>query len=183
MLLDLVGIASKGEKVGTNSEGIIEVGRAKGVENSDVDGAGQDVARNTLCAKVDALLVSEAKGLATLRAAAGVAKLLSKKGKEDCRDVVVAAKAIGYAIKFRAGTAVEEVVAETPRGKVSDGFGGKGAGANAGGRGANCLDGEAKGKGEGDEVLWIDEGGVLCGEGAEPVGRTVASADLHASAD
>ena len=76
MLLDLVGIASKGEKVGTNSEGIIEVGRAKGVENSDVDGAGQDVARNTLCAKVDALLVSEAKGLATLRATADVAKLL-----------------------------------------------------------------------------------------------------------
>ena len=73
-----------------------------------------------------------------------------------------------------------------PRGKVSDGFGGagggNGAGANAGGRAANRLNGEAKGKAEGDEVLWIDEGGVLCGEGTEPVGRTVASADLHASA-
>jgi len=187
VLLDLVGIASKGEKVGTYGEGIIEVGRAKGVENSDVDGAGQDVARNTLCAKVDALLVSEAKGLATLRAAAGVAKLLSKKGDEGCRDVVVAAEAVGYAIEFRAGTAVEEVVAEAPRGKVSDGFGGagggKGAGANTGGRGADRLDGEAKGKAEGDEVLWIDEGGVPCGEGAEPVGRTVASADLHTSVD
>ena len=33
MLLDLVGIASEGEKVSTNSEGIIEVGGAKGVEN------------------------------------------------------------------------------------------------------------------------------------------------------
>jgi len=41
MLLDLlVGIASEGEKVGTNSEGIVEVGGAKGVENSDVDGTG-----------------------------------------------------------------------------------------------------------------------------------------------
>ena len=40
MLLDLVGIASEGEKVSTNSEGIIEVGGAKGVENSDVDGVG-----------------------------------------------------------------------------------------------------------------------------------------------
>jgi len=38
--IDLVGIASKGEKVSTNSEGIIEVGGAKGVENSNVDGAG-----------------------------------------------------------------------------------------------------------------------------------------------
>jgi len=70
----------------------------------------------------------------------------------------VAAEAVGYAIEFRAGTTVEEVVAETPCGKVSDGFGGagggKGAGANAGGRGANRLDGEAKGKAEGDEVLW-----------------------------
>jgi len=41
------------------------------------------------------------------------------------------------------------VVTETPRGKVSDGFGGagggNGAGANAGGRAANRLDGEAKG--------------------------------------
>jgi len=98
----------------------------------------------------------------------------------------VAAEAVGYAIEFRAGTAVEEVVTETPRGKVSDGFGGagggNGAGANAGGRAANRLDGEAKGKAEGDEVLWIDEGGALCGEGTEPVGRTVASADVHASA-
>ena len=34
MLLDLVGIASEREKVSTNSEGIIEVGGAKGVENS-----------------------------------------------------------------------------------------------------------------------------------------------------
>ena len=76
MLLDLVGIASEGEKVSTNSEGIIEVGGAKGVENSNVDGAGQDVARNALSAKVDALLVGEAKGLATLRATADVAKLL-----------------------------------------------------------------------------------------------------------
>jgi len=40
VLLDLVGIASEGEKVSTNSEGIIEVGGAKGVENSNVDGAG-----------------------------------------------------------------------------------------------------------------------------------------------
>jgi len=68
VLLDLVGIASEGEKVSTNSEGIIEEGGAKGVENSNVDGAGYDVARNALSAKVDALLVGEAKGLATLRA-------------------------------------------------------------------------------------------------------------------
>jgi len=34
------------------------------------------VARNALSAKVDALLVGEAKGLATLRATADVAKLL-----------------------------------------------------------------------------------------------------------
>jgi len=40
----------------------------------------------------------------------------------------VAAEAVGYAIEFRAGTAVEEVVTETPRGKVSDGFGGAGGG-------------------------------------------------------
>ena len=40
MLLDLVGITSEGEKVSTNSEGIIEVGGAKEVENSNVDGAG-----------------------------------------------------------------------------------------------------------------------------------------------
>jgi len=33
VLLDRVGIASEGEKVSTNSEGIIEVGGAKGVEN------------------------------------------------------------------------------------------------------------------------------------------------------
>ena len=71
----------------------------------------------------------------------------------------MAAEAVGYAIEFRAGTAVEEVVTETPRGKVSDGFGGagggNGAGVNAGGRAANRLDGEAKGKAEGDEVLWF----------------------------
>ena len=40
MLLDLVGIASEGKIVSTNSKGIIEVGGAKGVENSNVDGAG-----------------------------------------------------------------------------------------------------------------------------------------------
>ena len=98
----------------------------------------------------------------------------------------MAAEAVGYAIEFRAGTAVEEVVTKTPCGNFSDGFGGagggNGAGANTGGGAANRLDGEAKGKAEGDEVLWIDEGGVLCGEDTEPVGRTVASADLHASA-
>ena len=48
----------------------------------------------------------------------------------------MAAEAVGYAIEFRAGTAVKEVVTKTPRGKVSDGFGGagggNGAGANAG---------------------------------------------------
>ena len=38
----------------------------------------------------------------------------------------MAAEAVGYAIEFRAGTAVEEVVTETPRGKVSDEFGGAG---------------------------------------------------------
>ena len=71
----------------------------------------------------------------------------------------------GSWLRHRVGTAVEEVVTETPRGKVSNGFGGagggNGAGANAGGRAANRLDGEAKGKAEGDKVLWIDEGGVL----------------------
>jgi len=74
----LVGIASEGEKASTNSEGIIEVGGAEGVENSDVDGAGSDVAGNALSAEVDALLVGEAKGLARLRATAevDVAKLL-----------------------------------------------------------------------------------------------------------
>jgi len=37
VLLDLVGIASEGEIVSTNSEGIIEVGGAKGVGNSNVE--------------------------------------------------------------------------------------------------------------------------------------------------
>jgi len=37
VLLDLVGIASEGEKVSTNSEGIIEVGGAKGVDLSFFD--------------------------------------------------------------------------------------------------------------------------------------------------
>jgi len=36
VLLDLVDIASEGEKASTNSEGIIEVGGAKRVENSNV---------------------------------------------------------------------------------------------------------------------------------------------------
>ena len=98
----------------------------------------------------------------------------------------MAAKAVGYPFGARARATMEEVVAVPPRAKVCDrsggAGGGEGAGGNAGGDAANCLDGEAKRKAEGNELLRIGEGGVLGGEGPQPVGSAVASAHLHASA-
>ena len=143
------------------------------------------MAVKTLGAKVDALLVAEAEGLAPLRAAARVVKFLRKEGDKDCGDVVVAAEAVGFAIEARAGTAVAEVVAKMPGVEVGDGIGGAGGGKGAGwdsvGVAANRHAREAKSEREGNKVLWVRESGVLCGEGTRPVGSAEATADIQAS--